>query len=248
VGLKYPASLSFALTDKNTNSIIMGRGVKILKKNTVADLASELSMSYEEYVQHLIEKYGPAKYDYFCNTQCKSKNSKISRSSEGLFCHHIAENKEILLSTPEIARAHPFEYQKAHNLVYANYLEHLLLHIKIVEEDIERRGLGLGGVIMISSAINDYYRHRLSSGWRKYATDHIRYRYGDYITIMRYFKNIVDNDAFLSKLLPKPVLAQGWYGKVNRGVHKELYKEYHSGEIIWSNVNVLEYLENLHRK
>lgn len=219
-----------------------------MNQKIVNDLNAELNMSYAEYVEYLIAKYGSAQHDYFCTEACRSKNSKISRSNEGLFCHHIAENKEILLSTPEIARTHPFEYQRAHNLVYANYIEHLLLHIKIVEEDVERRGLGLGGVIMISSAINDYYRHRLASGWRKYATNQIKHRYNDYITIMQYFKNIVDNDAFLSNLLPKPVLAQGWYGKVNRDVHKELYKEYHRGEVLWSNSNALEYLENLHKK
>jgi hypothetical protein len=205
-------------------------------------------MSYEDYVQHLLNKYGPAKYDYFCTPECKSKSSKISRSKEGLFCHHIAENKEILLSTPEVARSHTFEYQKAHNLVYADYMEHLLLHIKIVEEDVLGIGVGLGGVIMISSAMNDYYRHGLSDGWRKYATDKIENRYNDYIEVMRYFKNIVDDDPILSRLLAKPVLAQGWYGKINESVHKALYDEYHKGEIKWSNADVLAYLENLHKK
>lgn len=205
-------------------------------------------MSYDDYVVYLLRKYGPAQYDYFCNESCKSKNSKNSRSSEGLFCHHIAENKEILLSTPEVARMHTFEYQKAHNLVYANYLEHLLLHIKIVEEDITNEGLGLGGVIMISSAMNDYYRHRLADGWRKYAMDQIKNRYDDYIAVMQYFNNIVKSDMFLSKLLPKPVLAQGWYGKINKRVHEDLYGESHKGEIKWSNANVLEYLEKQHKK
>lgn len=205
-------------------------------------------MSYCDYVSYLIDKYGPAQYDYFCNESCKSKNSKISRSQEGLFCHHIAENKEILLSTPEIARTHPFDYQRAHNLVYANYIEHLLLHVKIVDEDKEKQGLGLGGVLMISSAINDYYRHHLADGWRKIAMDLISDRYDDYILIMKYFKNIVNADDFLCSLIREPVLAQGWYGKINRAVCKDLYGKYYNETIKWSNADVLKYLEDKHSK
>lgn len=205
-----------------------------------------LLMSYGDYVNHLIAKYGPAQYDYFCNEACRSKNSKNSRGKEGLFCHHIAENKEILLSTPEVARTHPFEYQKAENLVYANYLEHLLLHIKIVEEDVENKGLGLGGVLMISSALNDYYRHGLADGWRRIAFDQIKGQYQDYIAMMQYFQNIIVHNPFLVKLLPRPVLAQGWYGKICKRVHKDLYGDYNVGEIKWSNADTLNYLEKMH--
>lgn len=211
-------------------------------------LNQELLMSYDAYVAHLLNKYGAAQYDYFCNESCRSKNSKNSRSAEGLFCHHIAENKEILLSTPEVARTHPFEYQKAHNLVYANYMEHLLLHIKIVEEDVAKSGLGLGGVLMISGAMNDYYRHKLADGWRKFAMDHIKYRYADYVLIMKYFKAIVEADDVLCKLLPMPVLAQGWYGKINYKFHYDLYGQKPEKTIVWSNADVLAYLEELHQK
>lgn len=207
-----------------------------------------LLMSYEQYVSYLLIKYGSAKYDYFCNESCRSKNSKISRSKEGLFCHHIAENKEILLSTPDIARTHPFDYQKSHNLVYANYLEHLLLHIKIVEEDKSHSGLGLGGVLMICGAINDYYRHGLADGWRVYATAHLDGKFNEYIQMMQYFQNIIRDDAELCKMLQAPVLAQGWYGKINKNVYKELYGTYKTTNFKWSNSDVLEYLEKQHRK
>jgi hypothetical protein len=148
-------------------------------------------MSYDDYVQHLLNKYGAAECDYFINETCKSKNKKISRSSEGLFCHHIDENKEILLSTPEVARNKPFAHQKADRLVYANYLEHLLLHIKIVEEDKEHNGLGLGGVLMISGTINDFYRHGKADGWRKIAMSHVDGKFDEYIAIMQYFQEFV---------------------------------------------------------
>ena len=188
------------------------------------------------------------KYDYFCNESCRSKNNKASRSQEGLFCHHIAENKEILLSTPEVARTHPYEYQKAENLVYANYLEHLLLHIKIVEEDEENRGLGLGGVLMICGSMNDYYRHGLASGWRLAAANQIKNKYNDYILVMQYFQSIINSNKFLKNLLPNPVLAQGWYGKICKKVYKDIYGGYHKGDITWSNANVLEYLESMHKQ
>ena len=215
--------------------------------DSTISLNQELLLSYDEYVKYLLDKYGPAQYDYFCNKSCKSKNSKISRSQEGLFCHHIDENKEILLSTPEVARQRPFEYQKAERLVYANYLEHLLLHIKIVEEDNEGRGLGLGGVIMISGAINDYFRHHKADGWRKYAMEHVKGRYNDYISILEYFQNIISENQKLKHLLPAPILAQGWYGRVNQKVHKDLYGCYATGEIVWSNADLLAYLEEQHK-
>lgn len=211
------------------------------------NLQELIDMSYAQLVQHLLDKYGPAKHDYFNTPECKSKSTKLSRTKEGLFCHHIAENKEILLSTPEVARMHPFEYQQKHNLVYANYIEHLLLHIKIVQEDEESRGVGLGGVIMISSILNDYYRHRKADGWKRFATDVIKDNYEDYITIMKHFQAFVDDNPNLAFLLPPPVLAQGWYGRINRKVHKEIYDCYPEAAIPWSNSDVLKYLENEHK-
>lgn len=207
-----------------------------------------LDMSYDEYVDYLLQKYGPSQYDYFCNESCKSKNSKISRSKEGLFCHHIDENKEILLSTPEVARIRSFAYQKADRLVYANYLEHLLLHVKIVEEDNEKRGLGLGGVIMISSAINDYFRHGKADGWKRNAMAHVKENYHAYIAIMKHFKEFVDSDSQLKTLLASPVMAQGWYGRINTKVHQDLYGNLPPWEIKWSNSDLLEYLEKQHQK
>ena len=94
------------------------------------EIKNQLKMTYDELVDYLLKKYGPAQYDYFCNESCKSKNSKVSRTNEGLYCHHIDENKAILLSNDKFAVNNPFEYQKANRLVYCNVLEHLILHIK----------------------------------------------------------------------------------------------------------------------
>lgn len=122
-----------------------------------------MNLNYRDYCEYLKKKYGPATCDYF--TKSFNKNPKVTRTSEGLVCHHICEDKAIMLSTPEHARNNPFEYQKAHNLVYCDYLEHLLLHILICEEPAEDHNpleaVGVGGVVnFIVPELNDLY-----AGW-----------------------------------------------------------------------------------
>ena len=78
-------------------------------------------------------KYWRYKHNYFKDTACKTKNPFVTRTNEGLFCHHIDEDKAIMLCDDKFAVNNPFEYQKADRLVYCNLLEHLLLHVKIAE-------------------------------------------------------------------------------------------------------------------
>ena len=75
------------------------------------EIKKEFAMSYQELVGYLLKKYGAAQYDYFVNESCKSKNKKAMRTSEGLFCHHIDEDKAIMLSHDEWATKNPFSYQ-----------------------------------------------------------------------------------------------------------------------------------------
>ena len=91
----------------------------------------ELSMSYDELVVYLRQKYGPAEFDYFCGESCKTKNKKISRTDDGLVCHHVYEIVTGLLSNPGVASMNPYDWQKKENLVYCDFIEHLLLHAKI---------------------------------------------------------------------------------------------------------------------
>ena len=121
-----------------------------------------MKKSYADIVDFLLLHHGPAQGDYFVNETCKTKNKKISRTSEGLFCHHIDEDKAIMLSNEAFASKNPFTYQKAERLVYCNYLEHLLLHIKIAEEprtelSNSNEVQGIGGAILITNAINDIF-------------------------------------------------------------------------------------------
>lgn len=127
--------------------------------------------TYTEYVDYLKKKYGEAKYDYM--TPSFNKNNKVSRTKEGLYCHHIKEYQAIMLGNKLYAERNPYEWQKAHNLVYCNLLEHMLLHILICEEHMPKSKeelillvsnleiVGIGGITnFFIPELNDFY-----SGW-----------------------------------------------------------------------------------
>lgn len=98
------------------------------------EIIKEMEMNYDQLVQYLLNKYGGAKCDYFAKTNCKNRSKLISRTNEGLICHHVDEDKVSNLSVSESAICYPFDYQKKERLVYCNYIEHLLLHIVIVKD------------------------------------------------------------------------------------------------------------------
>jgi len=98
---------------------------------------------------YLQKKHGIGKYDYM--TKSWNKNTKCTRTKEGLIAHHKYENCAIMLSKKEIAMSNLFEWQLANNIVYCDYLEHLLLHVLICENPSEEKNdfkaVGIGGVI-----------------------------------------------------------------------------------------------------
>ena len=155
------------------------------------ELTKELLMEYDELTVYLKEKYGPAKYDYFCNESCKTVNRKASRSSEGLQCHHIDEDKYSNLSSPALAKQHSFDYQKKDRLVYCNLIEHCLLHHKINEmtqaylkmfpTDISGF-FNSHGVFHTSGLINDLFAEKGSTvPYLQHYYDAIKDNYDDYI-------------------------------------------------------------------
>ena len=189
-------------------------------------IEQELNMSYKDYVNHLLTKYGAAQYNYFANENCKSKNPKLSRVKEGLYVHHIDENRAILLSTPDVARLYPFEYQQADRLVYCNAIEHLLLHIKISQETKpgqDRLTFGIGGAEMIWLQINGWFERGYVGGWKKDAFTVIKDRYNDYIVIMKHLRNFIESDERLSQIFKKPALALNWQGYLMQKVHDDIY-------------------------
>lgn len=104
-----------------------------------------LSLSYEDVVESLLQKYGPVTDDYFreksykrfFNGEIKSiTTGKYSRTSEGLYCHHILENKYRNLTDKDFCRNEnaPYKAHKKENLVYCDLIEHFILHILITKE------------------------------------------------------------------------------------------------------------------
>lgn len=152
------------------------------------EISKELALPYYELVEYLKDKYGEAKYDYFHTETCKTKNRKVTRTSEGLLCHHIEEVRGDLLSTPEIAARYPYEWQKKENLVYCNYIEHLILHIKV---DIIRARLrpisafGGCGIPMICGEINEMYTKEPKLQWKKNCLNVIQENQEDYIKLLK---------------------------------------------------------------
>jgi hypothetical protein len=90
----------------------------------------------------LLAKYGAATDDYFSEASYErfkrgeiKRPSKrpITRASEGLYVHHIDEDKIVGISRAEYIKDYdtPYAYQKKERLVYADLIEHGILHILI---------------------------------------------------------------------------------------------------------------------
>lgn len=128
----------------------------------MVNYASFLQKSYSQYVEFLLSKYGLGlddyyskdSYDRFLSGEIKtpSKKRKVSRTIDGLYCHHIDEDKQIMISTPAaILRFNiPYSYQTKDRLVYCNLIEHAILHILIATEHrdgINNMLVGIGGYV-----------------------------------------------------------------------------------------------------
>lgn len=193
------------------------------------EIKKQLKMTYSELVDYLLKKYGKAQYDYFVNENCKSKNKKVSRTDEGLYCHHIDEDKAIMLCNDKFAVHNPYEYQKANRLVYCNILEHLILHIKIVEEpqNINANKLeaqGIGGVVnFMCPQINDYFNgYQFKQQWLLNVFSLIENNFDDYIEILKYFLQVVENHPVYSLIITKELLSIGWDKQIVKKVYKQL--------------------------
>lgn len=128
----------------------------------MTEIEELLLMNYEQVTNYFKVKYGNVPKDYFTDERYISKSSRNTRTKEGLYIHHIDEDKAIMLSTTEWAIKNPFSYQKANRLVYCNLLEHLVLHIKIFEFPNPNKNImedvGVGGIFnFIVPELNDIY-------------------------------------------------------------------------------------------
>lgn len=205
----------------------------VTKENNVRTTSEEyktmMGLSYSDLVAYLLNKYGAAKEDYFINDSFSTKNKRVSRTKEGLYCHHIDEDKAIMLSNDQYAKNNPFSYQKAERLVYCNILEHLLLHIKIAEEPRnifanENELPGIGGAIrLICREVNDFYDGRVpGQAWKENIMSLIADSYDDYISMLRYLWLVVQNDPRYKTIISKEDLAKGWEGNVVKKIYDQL--------------------------
>ena len=194
--------------------------VKSMDPAVKTEYEADLLMKYDDLVKALLKKYGAAKHDYFTDRECTIKNKLVSRTAEGLFCHHIDEDKAIMLSNDEYAARNPFEYQKKNRLVYCNLLEHLLLHVKIAEEprnpDANENELpGIGGAInYLCKQLNDIYAGKEpTEEWRKTVASKVQDNFDDYIRILRHLWSVIEQNPLYKTIITKQMLCTGWDGK-----------------------------------
>lgn len=147
--------------------------------------------SYSQYCAYLQNKYGIPKKPYFTHSWTKTQGD--SRTKEGLRLHHVNKDTAIMLSNPKFAQANPYEFRLPGNLVYCDYLEHLLLHIMICEEPNPNANpleiVGLGGVInFLVSQLNDYYSGFMPKNWARPCVEKIIKDCQVYLLLVARFK------------------------------------------------------------
>lgn len=193
------------------------------------------NLSYLEYCNYLKKKYGKATDDYM--TASYNKKAKISRTKEGLYCHHIKEDEAIMLSTKEYAIKHPFEWQKADNLVYCDLLEHMLLHILICEEHMPKTEedlmllvsklevVGIGGILnFFIPELNDYYSGwRASQAWQQNCQKHLIGNKDVYLALIKRTKQLNNYPCYREeKLYSSFGFLAGWDKAKNEPLYEEL--------------------------
>lgn len=157
-------------------------------------------LKYLQYCDYLQGKYGIGLSDYM--TKSWNKNKKCTRTKEGLIVHHKFEDHAIMLSNKEYAMKNPFEWQLAENLIYCDYLEHLLLHILICENPSVKKNqfesVGVGGVInFIVPELNDFYSGwTTNQEWRKNCHNQIEDDLDVYLQLLKRFKTKFCNHPF----------------------------------------------------
>ena len=155
------------------------------------------NLSYLEYCDYLQGKYGIGKSDYF--TKSWNKNSKVTRTKEGLIAHHKYEDHAIMLGDSNFAKRNPYEWQLAQNIVYCDYLEHLYCHILICEYPAEDHNIleavGIGGVInFLVPELNDLYSVCVTKqAWRLSCHEKVINDIDVYLELLKRFKRNCSN-------------------------------------------------------
>ena len=184
--------------------------------------------TYLEYCDYLQSKYGIGLADYM--TKSYNTNSKCKRTKDGLVAHHKKEDTMIMLSKKEVAQMCPFEWQSKENIVYCDYLEHLLLHVLICKYPSNATAdfinAGIGGIVeFIVPELNDLYSGWLTNQtWRKNCHDKVSADKEVYLEILRQFIEIMKFDPdFKVNMLCCSFNQQ--YELWNDGKNKKIYTE-----------------------
>ena len=160
-------------------------------------------LNYLEYCDYLQNKYGIGLGFYF--TKSWNKNNKVSRTKEGLFVHYKYEDHAIMLGDANFASKNPYEWQLPENIVYCDYLAHLLLHILICENPSENpnilEAVGIGGVInFIVPELNDLYSGWITGqAWRANCHAMVINDEEVYLTLLKRFKTNCKNYPFYTE-------------------------------------------------
>ncbi len=185
--------------------------------------------TYLEYCDYLQRKYGIGLDDYM--TKSYNPKAKCKRTKEGLLAHHKKEDTEPLLSTKKFAMMWPFEWQSKENIVYCDYLEHLLLHVLICKFPADKNNnfVGLGGIVdYIVPELNDLYSGwETDQAWRKNCHDKVKADKNVYMEILKQFiENEKDDGNFdISILLCRSFNERFGNGIWSNKQNSKLYKE-----------------------
>lgn len=196
----------------------------------MAEYQKVKDMTYHQYCDYLQAKYGIGLSDYM--TASYNKNRKCSRTKDGLIAHHKMEDRAIKLSDAAFARHYPFEWQTKENIVYCDYLEHLLLHELICEHPQSENeflfDVGIGGIVAyLVPELNDLYSGWVTQQlWRKRCHDAVRNDKDVYMAILAKlleFEYTASDTAFDVKMLMQSCNAPlGTWDEVN---NESLYDE-----------------------
>ena len=185
------------------------------------------NFTYLEYCDYLQQKYGMGLCNYMSDNW--KKNSKVTRTKDGLYVHHKYEDHAIMLGNPEYAKKNPYEWQMKENLVYCDLLEHLLLHQLICEYPDDNKNkneqVGIGGVVnFIVPELNDVYSGWVSKlPWQQNCHNAIIKDKDVYLQVLKRYKDFHDNNPFIVKWLLKSYNKQ--FGLWSDEKNAELYEE-----------------------
>ena len=177
-------------------------------------------MSYTQYCDYLQNKYGIGLADYM--TQSFNKSPAVSRGKEGLFAHHKMEDCVPNLSNPKVAKLYPVEWQAKENIIYCDYLEHFLLHLKI------RRSYGVDHNYCnpaienyMIPELNDYFSGYVPpEDWKRAVANRIKDNKEVYLQLLTWYIHSCSHYGFSIK----KILTSNYYKKAHID-HSDLFKE-----------------------